>query len=245
MTSDEIEDSGDDAGMPDASLLNRSLNEEMKNSYINYAMSVIIGRALPDARDGLKPVHRRVLYGMYEGGHTADKKFSKSARSVGEVMGKYHPHGDQSIYDTMVRMAQEFSLRYPLVDGQGNFGSIDGDPPAAMRYTESRLDRISKHMLEDIDKDTVDFQPNFDDSEQEPTVLPSRLPNLLLNGSDGIAVGMATKIPPHNLTEVSGAVRLHVEAILEEGEGNQGMPDLSIEQYMEYIKGPDFHTGAG
>ena len=217
MTSDEIEDIEDDAGMPDASLLNRSLNEEMKNSYINYAMSVIIGRALPDARDGLKPVHRRVLYGMHEGGHTSDKKFSKSARSVGEVMGKYHPHGDQSIYDTMVRMAQEFSLRYPLVDGQGNFGSIDGDPPAAMRYTESRLDKISKHMLEDIDKDTVDFQPNFDDSEQEPTVLPSRLPNLLLNGSDGIAVGMATRIPPHNLTEVSGAVRLHVETILEEG----------------------------
>ena len=244
MTSDEIEDNEEDAGMPDASLLNRSLNEEMKNSYINYAMSVIIGRALPDARDGLKPVHRRVLYGMHEGGHTADKKFSKSARSVGEVMGKYHPHGDQSIYDTMVRMAQEFSLRYPLVDGQGNFGSIDGDPPAAMRYTESRLDRIAKHMLEDIDKDTVDFQPNFDDSEQEPTVLPSRLPNLLLNGSDGIAVGMATRIPPHNLTEVSGAVRLHVETILEEGEGNQGMPDLSIENYMEHVKGPDFPTGA-
>ena len=242
MTSDEIEDIEDDAGMPDASLLNRSLNEEMKNSYINYAMSVIIGRALPDARDGLKPVHRRVLYGMHEGGHTADKKFSKSARSVGEVMGKYHPHGDQSIYDTMVRMAQEFSLRYPLVDGQGNFGSIDGDPPAAMRYTESRLDKISKHMLEDID--TVDFQPNFDDSEQEPTVLPSRLPNLLLNGSDGIAVGMATRIPPHNLTEVSGAVRLHVETILEEGEDNSGMPDLSIEQYMEHVKGPDFPTGA-
>ena len=244
MTSDEIEDMEDDAGMPDASLLNRSLNEEMKNSYINYAMSVIIGRALPDARDGLKPVHRRVLYGMHEGGHTADKKFSKSARSVGEVMGKYHPHGDQSIYDTMVRMAQEFSFRYPLVDGQGNFGSIDGDPPAAMRYTESRLDKISKHMLEDIDKDTVDFQPNFDDSEQEPTVLPSRLPNLLLNGSDGIAVGMATRIPPHNLTEVSGAVRLHVETILEEGEENSGMPDLSIEQYMEHVKGPDFPTGA-
>ena len=244
MTSDEIEDIEDDAGMPDASLLNRSLNEEMKNSYINYAMSVIIGRALPDARDGLKPVHRRVLYGMHEGGHTSDKKFSKSARSVGEVMGKYHPHGDQSIYDTMVRMAQEFSLRYPLVDGQGNFGSIDGDPPAAMRYTESRLDKISKHMLEDIDKDTVDFQPNFDDSEQEPTVLPSRLPNLLLNGSDGIAVGMATRIPPHNLTEVSGAVRLHVETILEEGEENSGMPDLSIEQYMEHVKGPDFPTGA-
>ena len=205
-------------------------------------MSVIIGRALPDARDGLKPVHRRVLYGMFEGGHTAEKKFSKSARSVGEVMGKYHPHGDQSIYDTMVRMAQEFSLRYPLVDGQGNFGSIDGDPPAAMRYTESRLDRISKHMLEDINKDTVEFQPNFDDSENEPTVLPARLPNLLLNGSDGIAVGMATRIPPHNLTEVAGAVNLHVDTILETGA--DGKPIISIEDYMEHVKGPDFPTGA-
>jgi DNA gyrase subunit A len=205
-------------------------------------MSVIIGRALPDARDGLKPVHRRVLYGMFEGGHTAEKKFSKSARSVGEVMGKYHPHGDQSIYDTMVRMAQEFSLRYPLVDGQGNFGSIDGDPPAAMRYTESRLDRISKHMLEDINKDTVEFQPNFDDSENEPTVLPARLPNLLLNGSDGIAVGMATRIPPHNLTEVAGAVNLHVDTILETGA--DGKPIISIEEYMEHVKGPDFPTGA-
>ena len=244
MTSEDIDESGTETGMPDSSLLNRSLDDEMKNSYINYAMSVIIGRALPDARDGLKPVHRRVLYGMYEGGHTSDKKFSKSARSVGEVMGKYHPHGDQSIYDTMVRMAQEFSLRYPLVDGQGNFGSIDGDPPAAMRYTESRLDKISKHMLEDIEKDTVDFQPNFDDSEQEPTVLPSRLPNLLLNGSDGIAVGMATRIPPHNLTEVSGAVKLHVNAIVEEGVENKGMPNLTIEQYMEHVKGPDFPTGA-
>ena len=244
MTSEDIDESGTETGMPESSLLNRSLDDEMKNSYINYAMSVIIGRALPDARDGLKPVHRRVLYGMYEGGHTSDKKFSKSARSVGEVMGKYHPHGDQSIYDTMVRMAQEFSLRYPLVDGQGNFGSIDGDPPAAMRYTESRLDKISKHMLEDIEKDTVDFQPNFDDSEQEPTVLPSRLPNLLLNGSDGIAVGMATRIPPHNLTEVSGAVKLHVDAIVEEGVENKGMPNLTIEQYMEHVKGPDFPTGA-
>ena len=244
MTSDEIENDNEETMPSNASLLNRPLNEEMKNSYINYAMSVIIGRALPDARDGLKPVHRRVLYGMHEGGHTSDKKFSKSARSVGEVMGKYHPHGDQSIYDTMVRMAQEFSLRYPLVDGQGNFGSIDGDPPAAMRYTESRLDKISKHMLEDIDKQTVDFQPNFDDSEEEPTVLPSRLPNLLLNGSDGIAVGMATRIPPHNLTEVSGAVRLHVKSILDEGDANSGMPDLSIEQYMEHVKGPDLPTGA-
>ena len=243
MTSEDINEETGDI-MPTENLLNRPLNDEMKTSYINYAMSVIIGRALPDARDGLKPVHRRVLYGMHEGGHTSEKKFSKSARSVGEVMGKYHPHGDQSIYDTMVRMAQEFSLRYPLVDGQGNFGSIDGDPPAAMRYTESRLDRIAKHMLEDIDKKTVDFQPNFDDSEQEPTVLPARLPNLLLNGSDGIAVGMATKIPPHNLNEISEAVRLHVNTILEEGDGNEGMPQISIEQYMEHVKGPDFPTGA-
>ena len=172
MTSEE-----EDVGSPEnnENILNHSLNEEMKTSYINYAMSVIIGRALPDARDGLKPVHRRVLYGMHEGGHTSEKKYSKSARSVGEVMGKYHPHGDQSIYDTMVRMAQDFSLRYPLVDGQGNFGSIDGDPPAAMRYTESRLDKISKHMLEDIEKKIVDFQPNFDDSEMEPTVLPCKV----------------------------------------------------------------------
>ena len=241
MTSEE-ETIDDGTAGPGEIILNHSLNTEMKNSYINYAMSVIIGRALPDARDGLKPVHRRVLYGMFEGGHTAEKKFSKSARSVGEVMGKYHPHGDQSIYDTMVRMAQEFSLRYPLVDGQGNFGSIDGDPPAAMRYTESRLDRISKHMLEDINKDTVDFQPNFDDSENEPTVLPARLPNLLLNGSDGIAVGMATRIPPHNLTEVAGAVNLHVDTILETGA--DGKPSISIEDYMQHVQGPDFPTGA-
>ena len=225
-------------------ILNHSLNEEMKTSYINYAMSVIIGRALPDARDGLKPVHRRVLYGMHEGGHTSEKKYSKSARSVGEVMGKYHPHGDQSIYDTMVRMAQDFSLRYPLVEGQGNFGSIDGDPPAAMRYTESRLDKISKHMLEDIEKKIVDFQPNFDDSEMEPTVLPARLPNLLLNGSDGIAVGMATRIPPHNLTEVAGAIRLHIDTILEEGVDKKEIPNISLEEYMQHVKGPDFPTGA-
>ncbi len=225
-------------------ILNHSLNEEMKTSYINYAMSVIIGRALPDARDGLKPVHRRVLYGMHEGGHTSEKKYSKSARSVGEVMGKYHPHGDQSIYDTMVRMAQDFSLRYPLVEGQGNFGSIDGDPPAAMRYTESRLDKISKHMLEDIEKKIVDFQPNFDDSEMEPTVLPARLPNLLLNGSDGIAVGMATRIPPHNLTEVAGAIRLHIDTILEEGVDKKEIPSISLEEYMQHVKGPDFPTGA-
>ena len=243
MTSeDDTTQTDDGSAGPGEIILNHSLNTEMKNSYINYAMSVIIGRALPDARDGLKPVHRRVLYGMFEGGHTAEKKFSKSARSVGEVMGKYHPHGDQSIYDTMVRMAQEFSLRYPLVDGQGNFGSIDGDPPAAMRYTESRLDRIAKHMLDDIIKNTVDCQPNFDDSENEPSVLPARLPNLLLNGSDGIAVGMATRIPPHNLTEVAGAVNLHVDTILETGE--DGKPNISIEEYMQHVKGPDFPTGA-
>ena len=242
MTSEE----GGDVELPEKNenILNHSLNEEMKTSYINYAMSVIIGRALPDARDGLKPVHRRVLYGMHEGGHTSEKKYSKSARSVGEVMGKYHPHGDQSIYDTMVRMAQDFSLRYPLVEGQGNFGSIDGDPPAAMRYTESRLDKISKHMLEDIEKKIVDFQPNFDDSEMEPTVLPARLPNLLLNGSDGIAVGMATRIPPHNLTEVAGAIRLHIDTILEEGVDKKEIPNISLEEYMQHVKGPDFPTGA-
>jgi DNA gyrase subunit A len=242
LTSEE--ENNNASSINNENILNHPLNKEMKTSYINYAMSVIIGRALPDARDGLKPVHRRVLYGMYEGGHTSEKKFSKSARSVGEVMGKYHPHGDQSIYDTMVRMAQDFSLRYPLVDGQGNFGSIDGDPPAAMRYTESRLDKIAKHMLEDIEKKTVDFQPNFDDSESEPTVLPSRLPNLLLNGSDGIAVGMATRIPPHNLTEVAGAVNLHVNQIIEQGVEKEGIPNISIEDYMEFVKGPDFPTGA-
>ena len=242
MTSENEGDS--ELPASDENILNHSLNEEMKISYINYAMSVIIGRALPDARDGLKPVHRRVLFGMHEGGHTSEKKYSKSARSVGEVMGKYHPHGDQSIYDTMVRMAQDFSLRYPLVDGQGNFGSIDGDPPAAMRYTESRLDKISKHMLEDIEKKVVDFQPNFDDSEMEPSVLPARLPNLLLNGSDGIAVGMATRIPPHNLTEVAGAIRLHVGRILEEGPDGRKIPNITLDEYMGHIKGPDFPTGA-
>ena len=242
MTSEE--NTNEDLSVRNENILNHTLNKEMKTSYINYAMSVIIGRALPDVRDGLKPVHRRVLYGMYEGGHTSDRKYSKSARSVGEVMGKYHPHGDLSIYDTMVRMAQEFSLRYPLVDGQGNFGSIDGDPPAAMRYTESRLDKISKHMLEDIEKKTVDFQPNFDDSEMEPTVLPARLPNLLLNGSDGIAVGMATRMPPHNLTEVAGAVRMHVDQILQQGAESKEVPSIPIEDYMSHIKGPDFPTGA-
>jgi len=226
-------------------LVDKQLGSEMRESYINYAMSVIIGRALPDARDGLKPVHRRILFGMHQGGHTHEKPFSKSARSVGEVMGKYHPHGDQSIYDTMVRLAQDFSLRYPLVEGQGNFGSIDGDPPAAMRYTESRLDRIARHLIEDISKDTVDFQPNFDDSEMEPTVLPSRLPNLLLNGSDGIAVGMATRIPPHNLTELTGAVGVHIEAIEANLDADPDIPpQVTLDDYMDHIQGPDFPTGA-
>jgi len=224
----------------------RYISEEMKESYINYAMSVIIGRALPDVRDGLKPVHRRILWGMHQAGHTHEKSYSKSARSVGEVMGKYHPHGDQALYQTMVRMAQDFSLRYPLIDGQGNFGSIDGDPPAAMRYTESRLDRLSSHMLDDINKNTIDMAANFDDSETEPTVLPSRLPNLLLNGSDGIAVGMATKIPPHNLNEVAAAVRFHTEKVIEEDRKRSldKAPKIDALEYMEYLKGPDFPTGA-
>ena len=227
-------------------LLRRDISDEMKESYINYAMSVIIGRALPDARDGLKPVHRRILWGMHQAGHTHDKGYSKSARSVGEVMGKYHPHGDQALYDTMVRMAQDFSLRYPLIDGQGNFGSIDGDPPAAMRYTESRLDRLSRHMLDDINKNTIDMEPNFDDTESEPAVLPSRLPNLLLNGSDGIAVGMATKIPPHNLNEVVEAIKFHVERVIEQNRkiGLDNPPKIDALEYMGYLKGPDFPTGA-
>ncbi|MDP6562206.1 MAG: DNA topoisomerase (ATP-hydrolyzing) subunit A [Candidatus Thalassarchaeum sp.] len=227
-------------------LLRRDISDEMKESYINYAMSVIIGRALPDVRDGLKPVHRRILWGMHQAGHTHEKGYSKSARSVGEVMGKYHPHGDQALYDTMVRMAQDFSLRYPLIDGQGNFGSIDGDPPAAMRYTESRLDRMSQHMLDDINKNTIDMEPNFDDTETEPAVLPSRLPNLLLNGSDGIAVGMATKIPPHNLNEVAAAIKFHVEKVIEQNRkiGLDNPPKIDALEYMEFLRGPDFPTGA-
>ena len=185
------------------------IEEEMKRSYIDYAMSVIVGRALPDVRDGLKPVHRRVLYGMYELGNTFDKPYKKSARVVGDVMGKYHPHGDMAIYDTIVRMVQDFSLRYPLIDGQGNFGSVDGDSAAAMRYTEVRMARIADEMLDDLDKETVDFVPNFDETLKEPCVLPAKLPNLLINGSSGIAVGMATNIPPHNLSEViDGTVAL-------------------------------------
>ncbi len=209
-----------------------NIEEEMKESYLSYSMSVIIGRALPDARDGLKPVHRRILYGMYELGNEWNKPYKKSARIVGDVMGKYHPHGDAAIYDAIVRMAQEFSMRYPLIDGQGNFGSIDGDPPAAMRYTEVRLDRIAGEMLEDIDKETVEFVPNYDGSAVEPVVLPAKIPNLLLNGSSGIAVGMSTNIPPHNLGELVDAIIAQIKK-----------PNISLEELMKHIPGPDFPTG--
>src|SRR5262245_43915473 len=208
-----------------------NIEEEMRRSYLDYAMSVIIGRALPDVRDGLKPVHRRVLYAMYDTGNTSDKPYKKSARAVGTVIGKYHPHGDQAVYDTIVRLAQDFSMRYTLVDGQGNFGSVDGDPPAAMRYTEIRLDRIAHEMLRDIEKETVDFGPNYDGSEQEPLVLPAAFPNLLVNGSSGIAVGMATNIPPHNLGEVVEAIKRVVED-----------PDVELAELMRVIPGPDFPT---
>jgi DNA gyrase subunit A len=210
-----------------------SILDEMKRSYLDYAMSVIVARALPDARDGLKPVHRRILYSMYEQGHTPDKKYVKSARVVGDVIGKYHPHGDQSIYDAMVRMAQDFSMRVPLIDGQGNFGSVDGDPPAAYRYTEARLSRSALEVLGDIDKDTVDFTPNYDNSETEPSVLPAKFPNLLVNGAGGIAVGMATNIPPHNLGEVIDAC----VALIDD-------PALSIDDLINIVPGPDFPTGA-
>ncbi len=209
------------------------IEEEMKDSYIDYSMSVIVARALPDVRDGLKPVHRRVLYGMHELGLRSNAAYKKSARIVGEVLGKYHPHGDAAVYDAMVRMVQDFSLRYPLIDGQGNFGSLDGDAPAAMRYTEARMTPIAEELLQDIDKDTVDFVPNFDESLKEPTVLPSVLPNLLVNGSSGIAVGMATNIPPHNLNEVVDALVLLIDK-----------PEASIGDLMKIIKGPDFPTGA-
>jgi len=209
-----------------------SILDEMKTSYLNYAMSVIVARALPDVRDGLKPVHRRILYSMYEQGHTPDKKYVKSARVVGDVIGKYHPHGDQSIYDAMVRMAQDFSMRVPLVDGQGNFGSVDGDPPAAYRYTEARLAKPAIPLIDDIDKDTVDFQPNYDNNEKEPSVLPAKFPNLLVNGAGGIAVGMATNIPPHNLGEVIDACVALIDN-----------PALTIDEVMNIVPGPDFPTG--
>ncbi len=212
------------------------INQEMRNSYLDYAMSVIVARALPDARDGLKPVHRRILYAMHDMGIRANSPHRKSARIVGEVLGKYHPHGDQSVYDAMVRMAQEFSMRYMLVDGQGNFGSIDGDSAAAMRYTEARMARISHELLEDIDKNTVDFDPNFDDSLEEPSLLPARLPNLLLNGSSGIAVGMATNIPPHNLTEICDAIIYLIDR-------QDDVDEVTLEELMQFVKGPDFPTG--
>ncbi|MFC1516994.1 DNA gyrase subunit A [Candidatus Margulisiibacteriota bacterium] len=209
------------------------IEEEMRTSYINYAMSVIVGRALPDVRDGLKPVHRRIMFSMYEQGMFHSKPFKKSARVVGDVLGKYHPHGDSAIYDSLVRMAQDFAMRYPLIDGQGNFGSIDGDNAAAMRYTEARLEKISEEVLADLDKETVEFMPNFDDSLKEPTVLPSKIPGLLLNGSSGIAVGMATNIPPHNLGELADAIIALVDN-----------PDLEIKKLLSIVKGPDFPTGA-
>ncbi|MBL7762899.1 MAG: DNA topoisomerase 4 subunit A, partial [Chitinophagaceae bacterium] len=209
-----------------------NIEEQMKTAYIDYSMSVIVGRALPDVRDGLKPVHRRILYAMNELGLAHNKAYKKSARVVGEVLGKYHPHGDSSVYDAMVRMAQEWSMRYTLVDGQGNFGNQDGDGPAAMRYTEVRLEKLAEHMLDDIDKDTVDFQLNFDDSEKEPSILPSRIPQLLINGSSGIAVGMATNIMPHNLSEVIDGCIAYIDK-----------RDITVDELMQYVKAPDFPTG--
>ncbi len=218
--------------MADGNIININIEDEMKGAYIDYSMSVIVSRALPDVRDGMKPVHRRVLFGMHELGVQHNKPYKKSARIVGEVLGKYHPHGDTSVYDTMVRMAQEWSLRYPMVDGQGNFGSIDGDSPAAMRYTEARLMRIAEEMLSDIDKRTVDFNPNFDDSLKEPSVLPAKVPNLLLNGASGIAVGMATNMAPHNLTELVNGTIAYIEN-----------KDIEVPELMKYITAPDFPTG--
>ena len=212
-------------------IINVDLNKEMKKSYIDYSMSVIVGRALPDVRDGLKPVHRRILYTMYEAGLTPDKPYKKCAATVGDVLGKYHPHGDAAVYDSLVRMAQDFSLRYPMVDGHGNFGSVDGDPPAAYRYTEAKMSKLSLEMLTDIEKDTVDFIPNYDENLKEPVVLPSRFPSLLVNGSSGIAVGMATNIPPHNLTEVINGI----VAVIDN-------PEIDTDELLSYIKGPDFPT---
>ena len=220
-----------DITFPDQKIVEINLEHEMQDAYIEYAMSVIVGRALPDVRDGLKPVHRRILYSMYESGLTSDKAFKKSATCVGDVLGKYHPHGDQSVYDALVRLAQDFSMRYPLVDGHGNFGSVDGDPPAAYRYTEARMAKIANEMLRDIEKETVDWDPNFDESLKEPRVIPSRFPNLLVNGSSGIAVGMTTNIPPHNLREVIDAAICVLDN-----------PEAELDDLMEHIKGPDFPT---
>ncbi|HJU27237.1 MAG TPA: DNA gyrase subunit A, partial [Rhodanobacteraceae bacterium] len=216
---------------PASEVIRVNIEDEMRQSYLDYAMSVIVGRALPDVRDGLKPVHRRVLYAMNELGNAWNKSYKKSARVVGDVIGKYHPHGDASVYDAIVRMAQPFSLRYMLVDGQGNFGSVDGDSAAAMRYTEVRMARLTHDLLADIDKETVDFGPNYDESEQEPLVLPTRVPNLLVNGSAGIAVGMATNIPPHNMREVIDATI----ALIDE-------PRLGVDELMQHVPGPDFPT---
>ena len=222
--------------MDSGSVQQVDIDSQMRSAYLDYAMSVIVARALPDARDGLKPVHRRILFAMWDMGIRASSSFKKSARIVGEVLGKYHPHGDMAVYDAMARMAQDFSMRYLLIDGQGNFGSIDGDPPAAMRYTEARLHHHAEELLADIDKDTVDFAGNFDDSLKEPTVLPSRLPNLLLNGSSGIAVGMATSIPPHNLRELTGAINYLIDNF-------EGIDEISTDELMKFVQGPDFPTG--
>jgi DNA gyrase subunit A len=219
-------------GGDNKNLIPINIEDEMRRSYLDYSMSVIVGRALPDIRDGLKPVHRRILFGMHELGLAPNRPPRKCAKITGDVMGKYHPHGNAPIYDALVRMAQPFNLRYPLVDGQGNFGSIDGDPPAAERYTEARLSRIATAMLEDIEKETVDFRPNYDDSEQEPEVLPTRVPNLLINGSSGIAVGMATNVPPHNLTEIIEATVALIRN-----------PATPLAKIIEMVPGPDFPTG--
>ena len=221
----------EDIAFPDQVITESELSREMQTSYIDYAMSVIVGRALPDVRDGLKPVHRRILYSMYESGLTHNNPYKKCATAVGDVLGKYHPHGDASVYDALVRMGQDFSMRNMLIDGHGNFGSVDGDPPAAYRYTEARMSRIADEMLRDIEKETVDWDPNFDESRKEPRVLPSRFPNLLVNGSSGIAVGMATNIPPHNLTEVINAC----VCVLDN-------PDATLDDLMQHIEGPDFPT---
>ena len=231
--SEEMKDNQTPVGQPGGGRLIRvDIDKEMRSSFLDYSMSVIVDRALPDVRDGLKPVHRRILYAAGEAGLTPDKPYRKSATIVGDVLGSYHPHGDASVYDAMVRMAQSFSLRYPLIDGHGNFGSVDGDPPAAYRYTEARLSKMALHMLQDIDKDTIDWRGNFDDSKKEPVVLPSRFPCLLANGSVGIAVGMATNIPPHNLREIIDAADYLIDN-----------PEATLDELMEYIKGPDFPTG--
>ena len=222
----------EDIMFPEQHITQSNLVDEMEKSYIEYAMSVIVGRALPDVRDGLKPVHRRILYAMHEMGLYNDKGYKKCARIVGDCMGKYHPHGDSSVYDALVRLAQDFTINVPLVDGQGNFGSVDGDGAAAMRYTEAKLTKVAAEMLRDLDKETVDFLPNFDGSEEEPTVLPARYPNLLVNGADGIAVGMATNIPPHNLAEVIDGTIAMIDN-----------PEITIDELMEYIPAPDYPTG--